>query len=147
MRSNDGPTVTVVSLSNLAVPPADEEGEGTVQDAIMLDGPVYPIKEDFKELGYTFFRGVHGNKGINRWVHVVGSGESGAELERVAVRLLSEHGWQVNAQQQTVMTGRTVMSRMVPEENSVCPVCSVCTSCGARRDARVACALYVPDYM
>ena len=82
MRSNDGPTVTVVSLSNLAVPPADEEGEGTVQDAIMLDGPVYPIKEDFKELGYTFFRGVHGNKGIDGWVRVVGSGESGAELER-----------------------------------------------------------------
>ena len=85
----------MVSLSNLAVPPADEECEGTVQDAIMLDGPVYPIKEDFKELGYTFFRGVHSNKGIDRWVRVVGSGESGAELERAAVRLLSEHGWQV----------------------------------------------------
>ena len=35
---------------------------------------------------------------------------------------------------------RTMTSRVVPEENSVCPVCSVCTSCGARRDARVACA-------
>merc|ERR1711939_1143535 len=90
---SSGPTVNVISLSNLEVAPSEPDGESTIEDAIMLDGPVYPLKEQFKELDYTYVRGVHNKAGIDRWIRVVQSDESGAELEREAVEVLQSNGW------------------------------------------------------
>jgi hypothetical protein len=68
------------------------EHEGVT--ALVLNGPVYPIKEDFKELGYEFVYGVHGKAGVNQWVRVVAGKESGASLAKAAAEVLVEHGWE-----------------------------------------------------
>ena len=85
-----GPSVTVVTMDNVNLTMRDgTEHEGVT--ALVLHGPVFPIKEDFKELGYEF---VHGKVGINQWVRVVGGKENAASLVKASAEVLAEHGWE-----------------------------------------------------
>lgn len=86
-----GPVIQVVTVSNVSLGADLEE---TV-DALVLEGNVYPIYPDMKaHVKYQFVRGLHGKKGLDKWVRVIGDGECAADLVQATAKVLADHGWQ-----------------------------------------------------
>ena len=55
---------------------------------------MYPIKNDFKDIGYEFVYNVHGKSGIHLWTRVVQGKENTDALIKAASAVLDEHGWE-----------------------------------------------------
>ena len=62
----------------------------------MLEGFTYPLYKRLRKIGYDFYRGVHGQKGIDRWCRVVKGGADATKAEKETVSALKECGWEVD---------------------------------------------------
>lgn len=92
-----GPLIQIVVMENVDLKMyCGTEYEGVT--AIILNGPtpgaVYPIKNDFKDIGYEFVYNVHGKSGIHLWTRVVQGKENTDALIKAASAVLDEHGWE-----------------------------------------------------
>ena len=90
------PEITAITVSNLDLPASGDAPEQDGVTAIMLDGFTYPLYKVLRALKYDFVRNVHGKEGINRWVRVVGEGESATALEKEVTEALLKYGWSVD---------------------------------------------------
>ena len=79
----EAPQLSIVTVANLDLPPtkaSPDEQEGVT--ALMLEGFSYPLYKHLRTVGYDFYRGVHGQEGINRWCRVVKGAADATKAEK-----------------------------------------------------------------
>lgn len=90
------PEVTAATLTNLDLPATKTQSPRDGVTATMLEGYTYPLYKKLRPLGYDFFHGVHGKKGVNRWVRVHKDKEDVAKMQEELETMLNEEGWRID---------------------------------------------------